>query len=412
MRVVHVLHLSTEFPWPATSGGPVRTLSQLRIIASLPEVESITLLSVTEQDVPASDVRALEGAVEKLRVVPPVFHPIHLFDFKRYVPRVVALRLLGVPYLVGKWDSKKLRRTLRKELVAGPVEVVYIDHLGMARYLPDIKAERPFCRTVLDQHNVESDFFKQFASEKTGPKKIVAKAEYALARKFEERTLREVDAVVAISGEDAKHFKALGGVDAHVVPVVMTFDRKPRPHPGKPHFCYVGSLRWKPNVLGLDWFCQKVWPLVRKRVPDATFEIAGVGLKPDATGKLPVPEAWKGPGIETVGFLEDLEPLYARSLGMLAPITGGSGVRLKLLEGFRAGMPVVTTPDGAFGLPLEDGKEALISSDPEGFAERVERLVKDEALRERVREGGYSYLEEHHSLAVAQRVMRAALGIG
>ena len=390
----------------------MRTLSQLRIIASLPEVESVTLLSVTEKDVPASDVRALEGSVEKLRVVPPVFHPIHLFDFKRYVPRVVALRVLGVPYLAGKWDSKKLRRTLRKELVASPVDVVYIDHLGMARYLPDIKAERPFCRTVLDQHNVESDFFKQFAAEKTGPKKIVAQAEYALARRFEERTLREVDAVVAISSEDAKHFKALGGVDAHVVPVVLTFVRKARPHPGKPHFCYVGSLRWKPNVLGLDWFCQKVWPLVRKRVPDATFEIAGVGLKPDASGKLPVPDAWQAPGIETVGFLEDLEPLYARSLGMLAPITGGSGVRLKLLEGFRAGMPVVTTPDGAFGLPLEDGREALISSDPEGFAERVERLVKDEALRERVREGGYTYLEEHHSLAVAQRVMRAALGIG
>ncbi|MDF2695773.1 MAG: hypothetical protein K0S65_4156, partial [Labilithrix sp.] len=312
---MRALYLTTEFPWPATSGGPVRTLSQLRIMASLPEVESITLLSVTEQPVSKADIRALENAVDKLRVVPPIFHPIHLFDFKRYVPRVVALRLLGVPYLVGKWDSKKLRRTLRRELVDHPADVVYIDHLGMGRYLPDIKAERPFSRTVLDQHNVESDFFKQFAEEKTGVKKIVAKAEYAAARKFEERTLREVDAVVAISPPDAKHFRSLAGVDAHVVPVVMTFERKSRPHPGRPHFCYVGSLRWKPNVLGLDWFCTNVWPLVRKRIPDATFEIAGVGLKPDASGKLPVPAAWKHPGIETVGFLEDLEPLYQRSLG-------------------------------------------------------------------------------------------------
>ncbi|MBX3222970.1 MAG: glycosyltransferase [Labilithrix sp.] len=408
---MRVVHLTTEFPWPATSGGPVRTLSQLRIVASLPEVESITLLSVTETGVPASDVRALEGAVAKLRVVPPVFHPIHLFDFKRRVPRVVALRLLGVPYLAGKWDSRELRRTLRRELLASPVDVVYVDHLGMARYLPDILAERPFCRTVLDQHNVESDFFKQFADEARGPKRLVAKAEYARARSFEERALREVGAVVAISSEDAKHFKALGGVDAHVVPVVMPFERKARPHPGKPRFCYVGSLRWKPNVLGLDWFCREVWPLVRRRVPDATLEIAGVGLKPDASGRLPVPDAWKGPGIETVGFLEDLEPLYARSLGMIAPITGGSGVRLKLLEGFRAGMPVVTTPDGAFGLPLEDGKEALISPDPAGFAERIARVADDEPLRERLREGGYAFLEAHHSLAVAQRAMRAALGV-
>lgn len=411
--IMRVVYLTTEFPWPATSGGPVRTLSQLRIVCSLPEVDEVTLLSVTERPVPDSEVRALERAVDKLKVIPPIFHPIHLFDFKRYVPRVVALRAMkGIPYLVGKWDSRKLRKTLHHELAATPVDVVYIDHLGMAGYLKDIKAERPSCRTVLDQHNVESDFFKQFAEEKTGPKRVVAQMEYRAARSFEERALREVNAVVAISHEDAKHFNALANVRAHVVPVVMTFERKTRKHPGKPHFCYVGSLRWKPNVVGLDWFCQKVWPLVRKRVPDATFEIAGVGLKPDAdTGKLPVPDAWRVPGVETVGFLEDLEPLYDRSIGMLAPITGGSGVRLKLLEGFRAGMPVVTTPDGAFGLPLVDGNEALISNEPAGFAERVERLVRSAELRAKLRDEGYAFLERYHSLAVAQNVMRRALGI-
>ncbi len=418
---MRVIHLTTEFPWPATSGGPVRTLSQLRIIASLPEVTSLTIVSVTEQSVPASDVRAFEEAVKKLsgrgsaltvRVIPPVFHPIHLFDFKRYVPRVVALRALrGVPYLAGKWDSRALRKVLRAELRREVADVVYIDHLGMARYLPDVEKTRPFARKVLDQHNVESDFFKQFAEQKRGAKKLVATAEHRAAVAFEKRALKDVDAVVAISKEDARHFDALAGVRAHVVPVVMDFERRERPYPGKPHFCYVGSLRWHPNVAGLDWFCQEVWPKIRKRVPDATFEIAGVGLKKDESGKLAVPETWKVPGVETVGFLEDLEPLYQRSLGMLAPVFGGSGVRLKLLEGFRAGMPVVTTPDGAFGLPIRDGEEAMVASDPEGFAERVERLSKDEALRTRVRDGGYAYLQAHHSLAVAQGVMRDVLGI-
>lgn len=415
---MRVVYLTTEFPWPATSGGPVRTLSQLRIVASLPEVESVTLLSVRETDVPSAHVEALEHAFDgeptakgKLKALPPIFHPIHLFDHKAYVPRVVALRLLGVPYLAGKWDSRVLGRTLREQLTRIRPDVVYIDHLGMAEYLPVVKAVCPRARTVLDQHNVESDFFKQFANEKTGPKRLVAKAEHRAAAKFEKKVLRTVDGVVAISREDAKVFDDFAGVKAHVVPVVLTFERQKRPDPGKPHFCYVGSLRWKPNVLGLDWFCQKVWPLVRSRIPNATFEIAGVGLKPDASGKLPVPDAWKGPGIETVGFLEDLEPLYARSIAMIAPITGGSGVRMKLLEGFRAGMPVVTTPDGAFGLPLVDGQDALISADPAGFAERTAKLANDAALRDRLREGGYAFLETYHSLATAQNVMRGALGI-
>lgn len=409
---MRVIHLTTEFPWPATSGGSVRTVSQLRILASLPEVESVTLLSVAEHPVSRADQQGLADAIPKLRVVPPIFHPVHLFDFKTYVPRVALLRALrGVPYLAGKWDSHAVRRALARELRSSPVDVVYIDHLGMARYLPEVKLERPAARTVLDQHNVESDFFKQFAERKTGPKKLVAKAEHRAAARFEREALRAVDAVVAISGEDAKHFDELASVRAHVVPMVLPFERRPRPRPSTNNLCYVGNLRWHPNVAGLDWFCRDVWPAIRKRVPDATFEIAGVGLKPDASGRLPVPDAWNVPGVTTVGFLEDLEPLYQRSLAMLAPVFGGSGVRVKMLEGFRAGMPVVTTPDGAFGLPLHDGKEAMIAGDPSGFAERVEQMVKDEELRQRVREGGYRYLEEHHSLRVAQGVMRRVLGI-
>jgi glycosyltransferase involved in cell wall biosynthesis len=406
---MHLIYLTTEFPWPATSGGPVRTLSQLRVIASLHEVDALTLLSVTERSVSAAERRALADAIPKLRVLPPVVHPIHLWDFSRYLPRVLLLRaLFGVPYLAAKWDSSVLRKMLRRELDS-PVDVVYIDHLGMARYLPEIKAKRPSCRIVLEQHNVESNFFKQFADTSVSAKKLVAAAEWRAAVCFEKRTVKAVNAVVAISHEDARQFEALSGARTYVVPVVMTFTRKTRTYPGRPHFCYVGNLRWHPNVEGLNWLCQNVWPKVLARVPEATLEIAGFGLKRDARGNLAVPDPWKIPRVEIVGFLKDLEPLYTRSIGMLAPVCGGSGVRIKLLEGFRAGMPVVTTSDGAFGLPLTDGREALITSDSDGFAERVERLARDGPLRDRLRDGGYVYLQKHHSVTVAKEMMRKVL---
>jgi polysaccharide biosynthesis protein PslH len=405
-----VLYLTTQFPWPATSGGPVRTLSQLQLAASLPEIERITLLSFAERPVAEGDLAALAGAVPKLRVVPPFFHPIHLWQHPRRVPRVAVLRALGVPYLAGKWDSSALRAQLCRELRDAP-DIVYVDHLGMARYLPDIQSERPLARVVLEQHNVESSFFERLAQERRGVVGLLARAEWQAAARFEKRALESVDAVVAISAADASAFEQFAGVRARVVPVVAPVERRARPRPDRVHFCYVGSLRWHPNVAGLDWFCREVWPMVRARLPDATFEIAGVDLEPDANGQLPVPEAWRVPGVATVGFLADLEPLYARSLALVAPVFGGSGVRIKVLEGFRAGVPVVTTTDGAFGLPLADGREALIAGDAEGLAERVVRIARDEGLRIELRDRAYAYLEAHHGSAVALRELRAALAI-
>jgi glycosyltransferase involved in cell wall biosynthesis len=96
---------------------------------------------------------------------------------------------------------------------------------------------------------------------------------------------------------------------------------------------------------------------------------------------------------------------------MLAPVCGGSGVRIKLAEGFRAGIPIVTTSAGAFGLPLVDGREALITSDPDGFAERVERLVHDATLRDQLCHQGFAYLEKHHSFAVAKDTMKRVLDV-
>ncbi|MCZ8100873.1 MAG: glycosyltransferase family 4 protein [Burkholderiales bacterium] len=406
-----VLYLTTEFPWPATSGGMVRTASQLRTLAAVPDVREIAILSVSETPVAGDRLEGLAAAVPKARVLPPVFHPIHLFDHLLYLPRVLVLRALGIPYLAGKWDSPALRGVIASELSSADTDVVYLDHLGMARYLHALDAYRSKVRVVLEQHNVESDFFRKFAEAKSGWRGLIARAEWRAAERFESAAMKSVDAVVAISSNDADQFRKMAGVEAHVVPVVATISRSERPRPDGPRFCYVGNLRWRPNAEGLTWFCQQVWPAIRRRMPDATFEIAGIGLPSNAQGKPVVPDSWMVPGVETVGFLDDLEPLYARSVAVLAPVLGGSGVRIKLLESFSAGMPVVTTPDGAAGLPLSHDDQLLIASDPSSFAEQAERLARSEALRSRLTQSAFGFLAAEHSQEAAVAVMERALGL-
>jgi glycosyltransferase involved in cell wall biosynthesis len=147
-------------------------------------------------------------------------------------------------------------------------------------------------------------------------------------------------------------------------------------------------------------------------LPYAELTIAGPGLRHREDGSLVVPASWSGPGVRVTGFVEDLEDLYGATIGMLAPVVGGSGVRMKLLETMSAGMPTVTTSDGAAGLGVEDGREVLIADRPTEFAERVVRLVRDAPLRDRLRAAGYAFLDARHSERVAVERLRRALGLG
>jgi glycosyltransferase involved in cell wall biosynthesis len=408
---VRVLFLTTEFPWPATGGGRIGSMSQLQVLSSLREVERIRFFSIYETDVRAEDREALIRHVPKLEMIEPVFHPVHLFRYPRYVPRVVWLRVAkGTPYIVGKWDSPNVREALRRELVERDVDVVWLDGLGIAHYLPLVRSLQPSARVVLRQFNVESDRFAQYARQQRGPKKLLAEMEWRASRRYERDTLRAVDAVGVVSAEDVITCRELAGVEALNVPHLVSFARRAALDDPAPGFCWIGNLSWESNARGLDWFCAEVWPRIRERLPDATFEIAGAGLRTDKLGDVVAPSAWCRPGIRMLGFVEDLTALYERSAVMVAPILGGTGIRVKLLEAFRHGLPTVTTPDGAAGLPIETGREAFVEAEASAFAARAVELATSRRLRHQLREAAYAFLERHNGLAEAQGVVSALIG--
>src|SRR6185503_932893 len=183
---VRILHLSADFLWPASDGGRLRSVAQLRALSGVGEVEQITMFCLCEEDVGPERRAALEHEIPKLEILDPVFHPVHLFRHRRYVPRVVLLRILrGIPYLAGKWDSPAVARALRQQLAAREFDVVWINGLGMAYYLPLIRELLPTARIVLDQHNVESDRFVEFARRQRGLGRVIADAEARASIRYE-----------------------------------------------------------------------------------------------------------------------------------------------------------------------------------------------------------------------------------
>jgi glycosyltransferase involved in cell wall biosynthesis len=406
---MRLLFLSRDFVLPPKYGLRVRALSQLRVLASMPEVERVTLLSLGES-VPGGDLAELEAMLPRVTAVAPVPGLGRVRKDVRAFGRFLKLRLVDrLPYLAAVCESDAMRSLVTEHLSSAAYDVVYLGHLGMACYLPLVRRLAPSARVVLEEHNVEWRIFDRLAGRMRPPMRQATRLEASALRRFERRVLREVDSVIAISDDDAQSLHSLSGVRAHVVPPFVEPGGARADATNGPQLGYIGHLGWQPNVHGLDWFCEEVWPHVRELVPEATLSIAGPGLSKGPDGSLAVPPRWTRPGITALGFVDDLEDVYRKVLGMVAPVIGGSGVRMKLLETMRAGIPTVTTSDGAAGLALTDGREVVIADDPRRFAEGVVRVLTDPSLRESLRRGGYEFLASRHSAAVAEAGVRAAI---
>jgi len=137
---------------------------------------------------------------------------------------------------------------------------------------------------------------------------------------------------------------------------------------------FLGSFRHLPNTEALQWFLQDVFPRIRRDEPRARLVI--VGSDPPPRYSLRGAEA-----IDMVGFVEDVREPLARYAVFVCPILAGSGVRVKLLEAFAAGIPVVSTRVGAEGLATNDGEICALADDPAEFASHAVRLLQhpDEA---------------------------------
>ncbi|WP_190194329.1 glycosyltransferase family 4 protein [Streptomyces minutiscleroticus] len=137
---------------------------------------------------------------------------------------------------------------------------------------------------------------------------------------------------------------------------------------------FQGWHEWPPNVDAATWFVEDILPRIRERCPQARLLLVG---KPSQT----VRELGSAPGVDVVGEVPRMRPYLDRADVMIAPLRVGGGTRIKILEGFASGVPVVSTSIGCEGLGTEDGVHLRIADDAEAFAHSVAQLLVDRDLR-------------------------------
>lgn len=173
--------------------------------------------------------------------------------------------------------------------------------------------------------------------------------------------------------------------------------------------CFVGSYRHPPNADGITWFVEKVWPLVRKVLPDEKLYIAGSGMTDQ------VKALSRHPNVRVVGFVEDLELFLAQRRATIAPLRFGAGAKGKVASSLANGVPVVSTFVGAEGMQLTPGTNVLVADDEEGFAASLVEVLSSDRLWHQLSAAGLAYAARVTSRSAARERAQdicARLGVG
>jgi GT2 family glycosyltransferase len=290
------------------------------------------------------------------------------------------------PRAVREFRNEDFEWLIHRQIYLRQIDVVQLEYTPLAQY------GEPYRRiaTALFEHDIYfQSIGRQFGHFVGIIGEWKARVEYLRALRYELRALSRFDQVQVCTAANRDFLLSFApklapllcaGLRAGIDSSQYDFRSEGR----EPlTMLFVGSFRHDPNRVAVDWFVRDVLPLVLAREPRARLVIAGSDPPPEHT------YADYAANMEMLGYVDDVREPLGRYAVFVCPILGGSGVRVKLLEAFAAGIPVVSTVVGAEGLARKDGEFCALADDPAGFAERILTLFADPcaaaAMAQRVR---------------------------
>lgn len=405
---MRALIVTPQFPLPDCSGGHTRIGNLVREMGRCHEVHMLSLITPEQ----AGYEGRLEGLARPATTLCVRYnHSLGARIGEALLPSRwtrtagrIRDRLSGLPALVARVNFPRYTVLLAEMLRREAFDVIQLEYTEMGRFLPLIRRLAPTARVVLEEIDISYLAHRRLDESTDRHKPRGLKTEIRRIEAFERRLWRACDAVVTMSEVDRRHIEeAVGPGVAWTVPNGVDTDYfafRPSTEP-VPRVMFLGYFLHPPNVVGLKFFCDEVWPLVRRRHPNAELEVIGGD---------PPPELRRLDGVEGIrirGFVPDVRPYMERCAAMAVPIRCGGGTRLKVLEAFAAGLSVVSTPLGCEGIEVVDGKHALLAESPEDLAAALCALLTDRSRARALAENARRLVETQYSWQAIGRELDA-----
>ena len=384
-----IVYVTATLPWPATSGGQLRTAANLTALAGLAPTHLAAFPFDFREATPPVDL----ASTTVVRLSPPGL-------LARIGYRIAATADAGHPYLVRfgrRGGLAALRRLLdRVQPAVVILEYPFYPSVALALAAPG----RRFVADVADDRVLLARQAATGATGWTTRARALLDLPPLLAS---ERAIDRLEQAWFAGAPDAHGARRrFPGLDVRVIPNAVDVEALAavhRPPPTPLSAAFLGSFDYPPNEQAALRFAGSIAPRLRRWEP--TAELGLIGRSPTPA----VCRAASAARLTLHADVPDAAAVLARHQVMVVPLTMGSGTRLKIVEALATGIPVVSTSLGMAGLDLRPGEDLLIADDDNGLAEAVLSVWRLPGLADRLAAAGRQAVVERYSL----RTLRAAI---
>jgi len=365
-------------PYPPDKGERIRAFQELKALSKNFRITLATLAHIKEDYESAVAIRQL---CERVIIAPAGGKK----GLVRGISGITRGRSITEGYFYNRHFAKLLRKLSREEKY--PVAVAYSS--SMLPYLLEANAGS----RVMDLVDVDSAKWFAYADEACWLKRWLYEREGRTVRRLEEDAIIQCDAVLVVSEAESKvlggyanKLCALGnGVD------IEYFTPEKACSDGKVSLVFTGTMNYRPNIEGVRWFVEEVWPKLKRLKPELTFYV--VGRNPTRAVRL----LGEQEGIEVTGTVSDVRPYLASASIAICPLRIARGIQNKVLEAMAMSRAVISTGPALEGLDVEAGKDVLQADTPEQWRTSILSLLEDESLREELGSNARKCVESRYN---------------
>lgn len=382
-----ILQLCHKPPLPPIDGGciAINNITQ-GLLASGQEVKVVSI------ETPKHPVKMEAFPLDYLRATH--FEPVFV-DTTPSVKAGTKAFLQGRAYQIVRFYSKSMVSKLKQILEHETFDIIHIESIYMASYIDTIR-KYSNAKIILRLHNIEHQIWERLADNETLPvKKILYNDIARQIKKYEESILQKVDGYMTISEPDYLYFHhnspdVAGTVIAFGIDLEHYQCEDDYIPSDNPSLFHIGSMNWSPNIEGIEWFLDDVWPEMLKAHPSLTFTLAGHAIP----GKL---YHRKDEHVNIIGEVPNVNDFMSQHDIMIVPLLSGSGIRIKIVEAMAMGKVVIATSVGAEGLAVESGKHLFIADTPDEFVAAVSKCIATPDLCTIIGENARNFISIYHN---------------